>query len=407
MVLSTTKRCQSIQSITNNICNLGGPKKGGLVTMQGRNSNLSNVITTRAPYCNCGMPLGCIPGLAYLKAKNLMTMNPQCSGGVPHRMYRGCRSSDASSGSSAPAPNTDIQLSSIATELTIPSGATLIIPVGLTLTIIGTVINNGTITNNGTIINNNNTITNNGTINNNSGGTITNNGSINNNIGGTINANSGSIFTNSGTVANNGTFVSNGGTINNTGTIGPNPITIALSSIATFSTGFWRLNAYYTIQVGYSLTISASQSFITNYQLTNYGSITNNGTIFVYTTVVNGNIQNYSTLNNDGGTIQINIDNTFTNQTGGTLNNKNGGTITYGGDGELHNYGGTINNNAGCTINVTGGLANQSPMVNNGTININAGGALNNSSTITNNGIIKNNGGTVINMGTIAPNPVT
>jgi len=403
MVLSTTKRCQSIQSITNNICNLGGPKKGGLVTMQGRNSNLSNVITTRAPYCNCGMPLGCIPGLAYLKANNLMTMNPQCSGGVPHRMYRGCRSSDASSGSSGPAP-TSIQLSSIATEgppntwtlnasttigvgftLTIPSGATLVIPVGLTLTINGTVINNGTLTNSGTIINNNNTITNNGTINNNSGGTITNNagGNIANNSGGTINANSGSIFTNSGTVANNGTFVSNGGTINNTGTIGPNPITIALSSIATFSTGYWRLNADYTIQVGYSLTISASQSFLTNYQLTNY-----------------------STLNNDGGTIQINDGSNFTNRTGGTLNNKNGGTITcYG---QLSNYGGTINNNAGCSINATDGLiANQSPMVNNGTININAGGALTNSSTITNNGIIKNNGGTVINTGTIAPNPVT
>ena len=88
MVLSTTKRCQSIQSITNNICNLGGPKKGGLVTMQGRNPNLGSAITSRAPYCGCGIPLGCIPGLAYLKAKNLMTMNPAGSGGVPTRMYR-------------------------------------------------------------------------------------------------------------------------------------------------------------------------------------------------------------------------------------------------------------------------------------------------------------------------------
>jgi hypothetical protein len=88
MVLSTTKRCQNIQSITNNICNLGGPKKGGLVTMQGRNPNLGSAITSRAPYCGCGIPLGCIPGLAYLKAKNLMTMNPAGSGGVPTRMYR-------------------------------------------------------------------------------------------------------------------------------------------------------------------------------------------------------------------------------------------------------------------------------------------------------------------------------
>ena len=88
MVLSTTKRCQNIQSITNNICNLGGPKKGGLINMQGRTPNLSNAITSRAPYCGCGIPLGCIPGLAYLKANNLMTMHPTSSGGAPARPYR-------------------------------------------------------------------------------------------------------------------------------------------------------------------------------------------------------------------------------------------------------------------------------------------------------------------------------
>ena len=89
MVLSNaTKRIRNIQSITNNTCNLGGPKKGGLVTMQGRTSNLRNAITTRAPYCGCGIPLGCIPGLAYLKANNLLTMHPTSSGGAPTRMYR-------------------------------------------------------------------------------------------------------------------------------------------------------------------------------------------------------------------------------------------------------------------------------------------------------------------------------
>ena len=88
MVLSTTSRCQRIQSITNNICNLGGPKKGGLITMQGRNPNLSNAITSRAPYCCVQTNLGCIAGLAYLKAKNLLTMNPAGCGGVPSRMYR-------------------------------------------------------------------------------------------------------------------------------------------------------------------------------------------------------------------------------------------------------------------------------------------------------------------------------
>ena len=86
--MSGSKRAKNIPSITNNICNLGGPKKGGLVTMQGRNSNLKSVIRHEAPYCNCNMPLGCIQGLQYLKANNLLTKNPTGSGGVPTRAYR-------------------------------------------------------------------------------------------------------------------------------------------------------------------------------------------------------------------------------------------------------------------------------------------------------------------------------
>ena len=87
--MSGAKRAKNIPSITNNICNLGGNKKGGLISMQGRNPNLSNVITIRAPYCGCGIPLGCIQGLQYLKANNLLTKNPTGSGGGPTRMYRG------------------------------------------------------------------------------------------------------------------------------------------------------------------------------------------------------------------------------------------------------------------------------------------------------------------------------
>ena len=83
--MSGAKRAKNIPSITNNICNLGGDKKGGLISMQGRNPNLANVITTRAPYCGCGVPLGCIQGLQYLKAKNLLTNNPVGSGGASAR----------------------------------------------------------------------------------------------------------------------------------------------------------------------------------------------------------------------------------------------------------------------------------------------------------------------------------
>jgi hypothetical protein len=66
---------------------LGGNKKGGLITMQGRNPNLSNAITSRAPYCCVQTNLGCIAGLAYLKSKNLLTMRPT-QGGIPARSTR-------------------------------------------------------------------------------------------------------------------------------------------------------------------------------------------------------------------------------------------------------------------------------------------------------------------------------
>ena len=88
VLMNGTKRVRNIQSVTNNICNLGGPKKGGLITMQGKNPNLNSAITSRAPYCCVQTNLGCIAGLAYLKANKLMTMNPTGSGGVPTRMYR-------------------------------------------------------------------------------------------------------------------------------------------------------------------------------------------------------------------------------------------------------------------------------------------------------------------------------
>jgi hypothetical protein len=88
MVLySAGPKARRVPSITNNICNLGGPKKGGLVTMQGKTANLYTAITNRGPYCCVETNLGCIAGLAYLKAKNLMTMRPT-QGGIPARSTR-------------------------------------------------------------------------------------------------------------------------------------------------------------------------------------------------------------------------------------------------------------------------------------------------------------------------------
>ena len=87
-LMSGSSRAKRTPSITNNICNLGGDKKGGLISMMGRNPNLSNVIRNNASYCNCNMPLGCVAGLAYLTANNLLTRNPQGSGGIPTSMSR-------------------------------------------------------------------------------------------------------------------------------------------------------------------------------------------------------------------------------------------------------------------------------------------------------------------------------
>ena len=176
MVLySAGKNARRVSSITNNICNLGGNKKGGLVTMQGRTSNVRTAIVNRGPYCCVETNLGCIAGLAYLKAKNLMTMNPQCSGGVPHRMYRGCRSgSEIGAGSgteigagsgSGSGSGTEILLSRIASQstfastewtlsaddatigegytFTVAENVTFIVPTGTTLTINGTMIVRG------------------------------------------------------------------------------------------------------------------------------------------------------------------------------------------------------------------------------------------------------------------------
>lgn len=382
--MSGAKRAKNVPSITNNTCILGGPKKSGLVNMQGRNPNLSNAITFRAPYCGCGIPLGCIPGLAYLKANNLMTMNPQCSGGVPHRMYRGCRSSPATSYIT----EVPLSLSTIATEgpantwtlngsttidnlktLLIPSGNTLIIPAGLTLTINGTVVNNGTITNNGTIINNNNTII--------------------NNVGANIIINSGSVFTNLGTVTNNGTIQRiYGSNINNTGTIGPNPVinTLPLSSIAT-NTGsnLWTLNGDTTIPTSYTLTIPSGNTLNTmifNITLSVNSYLANNGTISL-----RGAMDIKGTFTNNGTTIFVNTNASASTDVNSSLINKgtitiNGGTLFIGANTNCNNY-------SGATITINGGNS-----------------YFNNYANVINNGTIQNNGGIVQNYGTIGPNPV-
>ena len=119
--------------------------------------------------------------------------------------------------SSMPVPNEVAQ----AVHLIIPSGVTLAVASGVTMTIRGTVTNNGTLNNAGVIhiygslVNNNNgTFTNTGTAINYSSNSVTNRGTLTNEIGGVIeNKAGGSIDNSQGTFNNHGSF-NNGGTFN-------------------------------------------------------------------------------------------------------------------------------------------------------------------------------------------------
>lgn len=80
--MSGAKRAKNIPSVANQITNLGGPKKGGLVPLTAHPSNVFPVLQNRASYCGCGMPFTPVAGLAYLKKNKLLSVNPTTSGGV-------------------------------------------------------------------------------------------------------------------------------------------------------------------------------------------------------------------------------------------------------------------------------------------------------------------------------------
>ena len=83
VLMNGSKAARNVSSITNNTKIYGvmggtGPKIGKLALLSG------NCLSTRYPSCN-KIPLTPVAGLEYMRANNLLSVNPLASGGVGKR----------------------------------------------------------------------------------------------------------------------------------------------------------------------------------------------------------------------------------------------------------------------------------------------------------------------------------
>ena len=84
MVLyNASKAARNATSISNNTKNFG--IMGGLASLQGVPSSVRSDYKVRAASKQV-IPLAPGPGLSYMKQKNLLSVNPQASGGVGRRV---------------------------------------------------------------------------------------------------------------------------------------------------------------------------------------------------------------------------------------------------------------------------------------------------------------------------------
>ena len=79
MVLSGPRRVSAIRSLTNKGCIFGS--MAGMPPTIGVPASIVGVYQRETSYCNYCIPTGCKEGLAYLKAKGLITYN-KGSGGI-------------------------------------------------------------------------------------------------------------------------------------------------------------------------------------------------------------------------------------------------------------------------------------------------------------------------------------
>ncbi len=304
----------------------------------------------------------------------------------------------------------------VITNLTLNSGDSLNVVSAIHLTLRGNTNNSGTIQTNcdGCFIYLYDTFNNFGTLINGGiddtggifGGDIYNYGLLKNT--GTI-QNNWNLFVNSqpGTVINSGIFIlSDVGNFQNYGTF-KNTGSFTHKSICDCDA-----NGSFT-NVG---TLYNFNMIVLDVPFANSGVISNSGTI----TLENEFSNNYNTIYNNGGTLNINT-NDMTNS--GDIENNGGGVIDIFSGAILTNNG-MINNNHGKLINDSGGTLNNGStgVIKNSSI-LNNSGKINNNGTINNfrnatilnhiSGNIANNskiinycGGIVKNYGTISGNPI-
>lgn len=89
--MNGSKKARNAASMSNQTSHFG--KMSGSVPLTGRNWATRAAIIRNAAYCNC-VPQGA-GGLQYLISNNLLSKNPQCSGGVGRTSstnYGGCGS---------------------------------------------------------------------------------------------------------------------------------------------------------------------------------------------------------------------------------------------------------------------------------------------------------------------------
>lgn len=89
--MNGSKRARNAASMSNQISHFG--KMSGTVPLTGRTWATRNAIIRNSGYCNC-IPQG-PAGLQYLINNNLLSRNPQCSGGVgrlSNTRFGGCGS---------------------------------------------------------------------------------------------------------------------------------------------------------------------------------------------------------------------------------------------------------------------------------------------------------------------------
>jgi len=90
VLMNASKKARNAASMSNQTSHYG--IMGGTVSLTGKTWAVRNALIRRGTYCDC-IPPGPAAGLVYMKQKQLLSVNPQCTGGVgrlSNTRYGGC-----------------------------------------------------------------------------------------------------------------------------------------------------------------------------------------------------------------------------------------------------------------------------------------------------------------------------